>query len=111
MPRKRNQFIITQTPLHTTLIDFWRMVYDHRVTTIVMMDNYKHEDDTCAKYWPTDVTMKQWEPFFIETTAAFQQVSIALIVGIVLVCRWPFAACTIWKQWAVHTTFMVVVQL
>ncbi|KAK7094764.1 receptor-type tyrosine-protein phosphatase kappa-like [Littorina saxatilis] len=76
--RRRNQFIVTQTPQHTTLIDFWRMVYDHHVTTIVMMDNYKHEDDTCAEYWPHDVIMKQWEPFFVETTAAFQQENVTI---------------------------------
>jgi protein tyrosine phosphatase len=73
--RRQHQYIMTQTPLHTTLCDFWRLVYDHRVTTIVMMDNYQHQDNNCAEYWPTDVTLKQWEPFFIETTAAFQQVS------------------------------------
>ncbi|KAL8611821.1 hypothetical protein ACOMHN_053542 [Nucella lapillus] len=71
--RNRKQFIVTQTPLHTTLVDLWRLVYDHHVTTVVMMDRYRHEDDTCAQYWPEEVSMKQWEPFFVESTAAFQQ--------------------------------------
>ncbi|KAK7497042.1 hypothetical protein BaRGS_00011778 [Batillaria attramentaria] len=76
--RKRNQFILTQTPLHTTIVDFWRLVYDYRVQTVVMMENYRHESDTCAEYWPTDVNMKQWEPFFIETTAAFQEENVTI---------------------------------
>lgn len=77
--RKQDQFIITQTPLHTTLCDFWRLVYDHQVTTIVMMDNFRHPDDTCAQYWLTnDVILKQWEPFFIEMTASFQQENVTI---------------------------------
>ena len=74
---KADHFIITQTPLHTTVIDFWKLVYDHNVETIVMMENYKNEDDTCAEYWPDD-HMKQFEPFFVETTDVFQQENITI---------------------------------
>ena len=74
---KPDHFIITQTPLHTTVIDFWKLVYDHHVETIVMMENYKNEDDTCAEYWPED-HMKQYEPFFVEITDVFQQENITI---------------------------------
>ena len=74
---KPNHFIVTQTPLHTTVIDFWKLVYDHNVDTIVMMENYKNEDDTCAEYWPED-RMKQYEPFFVEITDVFQQDNITI---------------------------------
>ena len=74
---KPNHFIIAQTPLHITVIDFWKLVYDHQVETIVMMENYKNEDDTCAEYWPED-HMKQYEPFFVETTDVFQQENITI---------------------------------
>ncbi|XP_059149648.1 receptor-type tyrosine-protein phosphatase kappa-like [Physella acuta] len=73
----KNQFIITQTPLHTTIIDFWKLVYDYDVRTIVMVENFKNEDDSCAEYWPS-VNLKQFEPFFIETTAVFQQDNITI---------------------------------
>lgn len=74
---KPDHFIITQTPLHTTVIDFWKLVYDHNVETLVMMENYKNEDDTCAEYWPDD-HMKQYEPFFVEITDVFQQENITI---------------------------------
>ncbi|XP_012939263.1 receptor-type tyrosine-protein phosphatase F [Aplysia californica] len=74
---RKNQFIITQTPLHTTIIDFWKLIYDHDVRTIVMVENFKNEDDTCAEYWPS-VNLKQFEPFFIETTAVYQQDNITI---------------------------------
>lgn len=64
---------MTQTPLHTTILDFWRMVYDHHVQTIVMMENFGDEANNQGEYWPSD-SIKQWEPFFVETTAAYQQV-------------------------------------
>ncbi|XP_067943347.1 receptor-type tyrosine-protein phosphatase mu-like [Watersipora subatra] len=47
-----NAFIITQTPLNETVVDFWRMVYEQGVSTIVMMDGIDLQEDTCAEYWP-----------------------------------------------------------
>ena len=32
-------FIITQTPLKSTKDDFWKLVHEHGVRTIVMMNN------------------------------------------------------------------------
>ena len=34
----RRGFIVTQTPLPQTHIDFWRLVYDHDVTAIIAVD-------------------------------------------------------------------------
>ncbi|XP_052091999.1 receptor-type tyrosine-protein phosphatase kappa-like isoform X2 [Mytilus californianus] len=76
--RQKDHFIVTQTPLHTTIIDFWKLVYDFNVHTIVMMENYKHEDDTCAEYWPEEKKMKQFEPFFIDSIAVYQQDNITI---------------------------------
>ncbi|XP_052220703.1 receptor-type tyrosine-protein phosphatase S-like isoform X2 [Dreissena polymorpha] len=75
--RKTGHFVITQTPLHTTVIDFWRLVYDLEIYTIVMMEPMMHEDDTCAEYWPED-HMKQFEPFFVETVDVYQQENITI---------------------------------
>ncbi|WAR31481.1 PTPRA-like protein, partial [Mya arenaria] len=75
--RKNSHFIITQTPLHTTVIDFWKLVYDHQIHTIVMMEPMMYEDDTCAEYWPED-HMKQYEPFFVETADVYQQENITI---------------------------------
>ncbi|KAK3593699.1 hypothetical protein CHS0354_013594 [Potamilus streckersoni] len=72
-----NHFIITQTPLHTTVIDFWKLVYDYDINTIVMMENYKNEDDTCAEYWPSE-DMKQYEPFFVQCVRVFQDENVTI---------------------------------
>ena len=75
--RQEAHYLITQSPLHTTVIDFWKLVYDHDVHTIVMMEPMKYEDDTCAEYWPED-HMKQYEPFFVETADVYQQENITI---------------------------------
>ncbi|XP_070197894.1 receptor-type tyrosine-protein phosphatase T-like [Littorina saxatilis] len=77
--RQQNQFILTQTPQHNmAIMEFWRMVYERHVTTIAMLDNYKHEDSTRVEYWPHDVTMRQWGPLSVETTSAFQEENVTI---------------------------------
>lgn len=39
--------------IQETVIDFWRMIYEQKVSSIVMMDDGKLMDDSCAIYWPT----------------------------------------------------------
>ena len=74
---KRDHYIVTQTPLHTTVTDFWKLVYDYDVRTIIMMETYKHEDDTCAEYWPEN-RAKKYEPFIIDNTEAYQKENITI---------------------------------
>ena len=50
---KKNQFIVTQTPLASTILDFWKLVYDEDVRTIVMVENFQSSEETCAEYWPS----------------------------------------------------------
>ncbi|XP_038066684.1 receptor-type tyrosine-protein phosphatase mu-like [Patiria miniata] len=50
--RKKNGYIGTQMPMPSTVVDFWRMVYDHKVTSIVMLNALDPKDKTMARYWP-----------------------------------------------------------
>ena len=48
-----NAFVVTQTPLESTVVDFWSLIYDHDVYSIVMMNDENFKEETCANYWPS----------------------------------------------------------
>uniref|UniRef100_A0A7N6BSW2 protein-tyrosine-phosphatase n=1 Tax=Anabas testudineus TaxID=64144 RepID=A0A7N6BSW2_ANATE len=42
------EFIVTQTPLSSTVADFWRMIWEHNTHTVVCL-----EEGQCCVYWPS----------------------------------------------------------
>ncbi|XP_011297153.1 tyrosine-protein phosphatase 69D isoform X3 [Fopius arisanus] len=47
-------FIITQDPLETTIADFWRMISEQSISTIVMLSDLNEGPRKCPRYWPED---------------------------------------------------------
>nr|XP_034313029.1 uncharacterized protein LOC105342354 [Crassostrea gigas] len=51
--KSRNAYAITQMPLANTVQDFWCLVLEQDVSTIVMMNSFK-KDKTVGIYWPVN---------------------------------------------------------
>ncbi|KAK3787252.1 hypothetical protein RRG08_055974 [Elysia crispata] len=66
---KRDQLLVTQMPLPDTVIDFWRLIYDHKSHCIVMLNEVETNDDTCEQYWTEDPGGVTYAPFHVETTS------------------------------------------
>ncbi|KAK6979558.1 receptor-type tyrosine-protein phosphatase F [Biomphalaria glabrata] len=52
--RKTPAYIAAQSPFNeTTVLDFWRLIYQRGIKTVVMMTNLEENDVTmCFQYWP-----------------------------------------------------------
>ncbi|XP_048257512.1 receptor-type tyrosine-protein phosphatase alpha-like [Haliotis rufescens] len=53
--------IVTQTPLPDTVVDFWRLVYDHDCFTVVCLDDSQETDEL----YPKDNNVLQSGPFSV----------------------------------------------
>ncbi|XP_076856125.1 receptor-type tyrosine-protein phosphatase epsilon isoform X3 [Brachyhypopomus gauderio] len=57
--RQKDYFIATQGPLSHTVDDFWRMVWEWKCHSIVMLTELQErEQDKCFQYWPTENSVK-----------------------------------------------------
>ncbi|KAM4702249.1 receptor-type tyrosine-protein phosphatase V-like isoform 1-T2 [Discoglossus pictus] len=49
------EYISTQAPTPASILDFWRMIWEHQVKNIVMLTVCEeHGEVLCDQYWPSD---------------------------------------------------------
>ncbi|XP_077981809.1 receptor-type tyrosine-protein phosphatase F-like [Glandiceps talaboti] len=62
---RKDAFLVTQMPLPDTVVDFWRMVYDHKSYTIVMLNDMDNKTNVDGQYWPS-TSVQHYGPFEVE---------------------------------------------
>ncbi|ELU04626.1 hypothetical protein CAPTEDRAFT_173573 [Capitella teleta] len=67
--KQRDGFIITQTPLPSTVVDLWSLIHSHDCKTIVMLHPHNPADKTEGLYFPNEVASKSFAPFTVDTIA------------------------------------------
>ncbi|GBL73599.1 Tyrosine-protein phosphatase 69D [Araneus ventricosus] len=71
----RKTFICAQGPLDRTVTDFWRMLWEHRVTVVVMLTGIEeHGQVKCAQYW-NENSAKEIEKMFVITVLSTKRYS------------------------------------
>uniref|UniRef100_A0A1X7V265 Uncharacterized protein n=1 Tax=Amphimedon queenslandica TaxID=400682 RepID=A0A1X7V265_AMPQE len=57
---RHRAYIATQGPIPSTVVDFWRMVWEYKLPTIVMLTQLVEKGiNKCACYWPEDLNSEQ----------------------------------------------------
>nr|XP_022309640.1 receptor-type tyrosine-protein phosphatase epsilon-like isoform X5 [Crassostrea virginica] len=54
-PNRVKEYIATEGPVENTVVEFWRMIWQENVTSIVMLTNLTEgEHAKCSYYWPNE---------------------------------------------------------
>ena len=69
--KKRNGFIIAQSPMVSTARDFVKMLYERECGVVVMLCGCEEGGvEMCAQYWPTSAgTMMKYGEFLVSTVS------------------------------------------
>ncbi|XP_013415624.1 receptor-type tyrosine-protein phosphatase epsilon [Lingula anatina] len=71
--RRADAYIVAQTPLPDTVVDFWRMIYDHNSATIVMMNEAAEIEKETPLYVPKSGSTT-YGPFTVEVISSHDAV-------------------------------------
>ncbi len=67
----RRAYIATQAPLSETVDDFWRMLWEHNSTIIVMLTKLREMGrEKCAQYWPNERSIR-YQYFVVDPIAEY----------------------------------------
>ncbi|KAI8879463.1 receptor/non-receptor type protein-tyrosine phosphatase [Backusella circina FSU 941] len=76
-----NNYIATQGPIPSTVIDFWSMVIEHNVPAIVCLTpQYEKNMEKCAKYWPELGQELVFGPVTLTTTEQHEDIPSASVI-------------------------------
>ena len=53
--RRADEFICTEWPMHDTMPDFWSMLYDHDIKTVVVL-NHQRTSGKYPQFWPDNTS-------------------------------------------------------
>ncbi|KAJ9587439.1 hypothetical protein L9F63_019033, partial [Diploptera punctata] len=53
--RVKDQFIVTQFPLHSTVSDFWRLITEKKISLIVVLNEIDIKEKDVCNFWPTEL--------------------------------------------------------
>lgn len=64
---KENEYIATQGPTEHTCGDFWRMIYEQGVDSIIMLTSFVEGDKIkCAEYFPKYRKLEEYDEIQVE---------------------------------------------
>lgn len=52
--KEKDAFLVTQYPLPNTIHDFWKMIYEEKSRTIILLQDIDFSDSACPQYWPSE---------------------------------------------------------
>ena len=69
--RYRSAYIATQGPMTETVDDFWRMLFEHNSTIIVMLTKQREMGrEKCSQYWPSERSQR-YQCFVVDPLAEY----------------------------------------
>lgn len=76
--RYKKAYIATQAPLQETIDDFWRMLWEHDSTIVVMLTKLREMGrEKCAQYWPTERSIR-YQYFVVDPVNVYNMNSIVM---------------------------------